>query len=731
MAQTVTRLTSSGTYYTTGIFDDASISPILDSSLRVLFDAGNPASYPGTGTTWYDISGNGYVATLTNTPVYTTSTGYFSFNGTNQYASTSYLQPAYQTSDSFTWNVWISTALLGGSTAMTIGNRNYSSSPAYDFTKINNNLNFEYYHSGTNVSVAPTGIALNTWYNMCIVKNTGTISYYVNGVFNNSTSASQSSSNFPQAFWIGGDPGAGEYGNARISVVSIYNRALTLDEIRQNFNSLAPRFGVTAFKSSSTHSITSTTVYAPLLDEVTGMITSNSLVAYWNAGSVNSYPGYGAKWSDLSNFRNDITLSGTYVYNTGTSFNMNATGYATNTSNLISGLASSATAFSVSVWFNYNTTASYTAVFEKQTSVGGGIPRMDIGYIGGGTNLIYWTTWYQPTAAVNDMTYGTIISTGTWCHIVLTCNAAGQKIGYLNGQPVASSSFTSSWPDASQILGVGGYNRKINGQIGQTQIYNKTLTSAEVLDLYNSTKTVFGIAGTAPAKRETTSSLIVSGGFDEVTGMIITNGLQLYLDGGNVNSYARAGVIWNDLSNNAYRGQMTNISYTSTSSGLVFASGSYADLTTNCINSNADFTINFWCNPTANAASTPYTLLASYSVGGSLQIRFYNNAVNLVKNYVANIASFTGFTAGINTNYYITVQLVKSTNTWILYVNGTYISSFVSSQSFNINAPAIGTNIGGGESFVGTIFSVSHYNRVLTAAEIAENFNQSRGIFGV
>jgi hypothetical protein len=271
------------------------------------------------------------------------------------------------------------------------------------------------------------------------------------------------------------------------------------------------------------------------------------------------------------------------------------------------------------------------------------------------------------------------------------------------------------------------------GYISQVAFYNRILTPAELQTNFSSMASTYGIAGTniAPVMRETTSSLIVSGGFDEVTGIIIANGLQLYLDGGNVNSYARSGVTWNDLSNSAYSGQLTNITYTSTSSGLVFASGSYANLTPNCINSNADLTINFWCNPTANATNTPYTLLASYSVGGSLQIRFYNNAVNLVKNYVTDMGTFTGFTAGINTNYYITIQLVKATNTWLLYANGAYISSFVNNQSFNINAPAIGTNLGGGESFIGTIFSVSCYNRVLTAAEIAENFNQSRGRFGV
>ena len=43
------------------------ILPIVTDGLVVHLDAGNSASYPGSGTTWYDLSGNGNDATLYNT----------------------------------------------------------------------------------------------------------------------------------------------------------------------------------------------------------------------------------------------------------------------------------------------------------------------------------------------------------------------------------------------------------------------------------------------------------------------------------------------------------------------------------------------------------------------------------------------------------------------------------------------------------------------------------------
>jgi len=222
-------------------------------------------------------------------------------------------------------------------------------------------------------------------------------------------------------------------------------------------------------------------------------VNTNGLVGYWSANSSNSYPGTGTIWYDISGQSNNATLVGTYSYNTGTSFNMLGTGYATISSKVVNGLASSATEFSVAVWFNYTSTATYTSMFEKQNGPGGGIPRMDLGYIGGGTNTLYWTTWNQPTGVTNDMTYSTGINSGTWYHTVLTCSSSTFKIGYLNGQKVASVAVTANWPDATQPFGIGGYSRIMNGQIGETEIYNRSLSAAEVLDLFNSTRSKYGL----------------------------------------------------------------------------------------------------------------------------------------------------------------------------------------------------------------------------------------------
>ncbi len=58
---------------------------VVRDGLVLWLDAGNTASYSGSGTTWYDLSGNGYHGTLVGAPVYNASTSLFSFTSNAQY----------------------------------------------------------------------------------------------------------------------------------------------------------------------------------------------------------------------------------------------------------------------------------------------------------------------------------------------------------------------------------------------------------------------------------------------------------------------------------------------------------------------------------------------------------------------------------------------------------------------------------------------------------------------
>ena len=77
-------------------------STIVSSGLVLHLDAGNASSYPGSGTTWTDLSGSGNNGTLVNGPTYSSANGgSLSFDGVNDYVSvsnTSQLRPSTELS---------------------------------------------------------------------------------------------------------------------------------------------------------------------------------------------------------------------------------------------------------------------------------------------------------------------------------------------------------------------------------------------------------------------------------------------------------------------------------------------------------------------------------------------------------------------------------------------------------------------------------------------------------
>ena len=84
--------------------------PPVTSGLSLFLDTGNSTSYPGTGTAWSDLSGNGNNGTLVNSPAYTAAgrDSYFSFgSGATQRTSFTYQTPQQTASTAFSWNIWV------------------------------------------------------------------------------------------------------------------------------------------------------------------------------------------------------------------------------------------------------------------------------------------------------------------------------------------------------------------------------------------------------------------------------------------------------------------------------------------------------------------------------------------------------------------------------------------------------------------------------------------------
>jgi hypothetical protein len=208
---------------------------IVMNGLVLALDAGNIKSYNAgiSTTTWTDLSGASNNGTLTLGPTYNSANGgSIVFDGTNDYVNFStYNQPAYTTTTSFSWNVWIFPT-RNNNADLIVGNRGGGE---LVFTKLTTN-NFEYYPISFGGAMP-----LNVWQNVCVIKDQTNLYYYRNASLIASTTST--TTKVSTSFYVGGDP-IGEFFNSRVAQVSIYNRALSAAEIQQNFNATRGRFGI-------------------------------------------------------------------------------------------------------------------------------------------------------------------------------------------------------------------------------------------------------------------------------------------------------------------------------------------------------------------------------------------------------------------------------------------------------------------------------------------------------
>lgn len=220
---------------TAGTFSTLSI---VTNGLQLYLDAGKTASYPGSGTTWYDISGNEDNATLFNSPTYSGDNGgTLLFDGVNDYATT--VTPGQATGTLMTWIKTVTSPYTGSFFSGIID----CDTPAQYGTGIGINnstyqaiLDDQFYNPGTN-------LALNTWEQVALTWNSTTAKFYKNNLNTSTTSYTQGT--VTTSNYVIGKSNANEiYTNAYISVVCIYNRVLDTTEIVQNYNFFKSRFGL-------------------------------------------------------------------------------------------------------------------------------------------------------------------------------------------------------------------------------------------------------------------------------------------------------------------------------------------------------------------------------------------------------------------------------------------------------------------------------------------------------
>ena len=224
---------------------------IVKNGLVFYLDAANSRSYPGSGTTWTDLSGNGNNGTLTNGPSYNAlNNGSIVFDGTDDYISIPN-STSLQVSNNFTINAWIYATNLSnryaifstrtqntaGCWQLEVGTGSYTGGTSGINRVAVTGVGTWIYESGNSI------INLNTWTNICYVSSTNTI--YVNGIIIPAGVAqAYTISNNSDIKSIGSGTGLAQFFPGKISNILLYNIPLTQTQVLQNYNATKGRYGL-------------------------------------------------------------------------------------------------------------------------------------------------------------------------------------------------------------------------------------------------------------------------------------------------------------------------------------------------------------------------------------------------------------------------------------------------------------------------------------------------------
>ena len=224
---------------------------MVTNGLVLALDAGNTKSYPGSGTTWSDLSGNGNNGTLLNDVGYNSSNnGIMIFDGTNDYCNIANTSIGNFATSDFSVSCW---AKAASGAAVTRGLFS-----KYDPHSGNGTGWFIFHRDGqiwvriTQDLAAPlemsqiiVSVPTSVWYNITITRTTNYFSLYINGVLyqtNTTTNIINCSSTGPLR--IGSGYSSGYYYIGDVGAASIYDRAISAAEVSQNFNALRGRYGI-------------------------------------------------------------------------------------------------------------------------------------------------------------------------------------------------------------------------------------------------------------------------------------------------------------------------------------------------------------------------------------------------------------------------------------------------------------------------------------------------------
>lgn len=443
-------------------------------------------------------------------------------------------------------------------------------------------------------------------------------------------------------------------------------------------------------------------------------IITDGLDFYVDPNNTRCYPGFGNTVYNIVNSSIGATLVG---FTSALLDNTEARSFffdGTNDSLPFSNSSSySPTKITVCIWFKKAHGSSFKALIDKGRDLYGG-----------------WTLCADETA--NKVTFkarifytsavsGAIVTSSNynsnaWNFVCGVYDGAYLSI-YLNGVLSNSAYYLHEVGSNSYPITVGaandGYN--VNANIGQAFIYGRGLSAAEINQNYHATKKKYLIEEN-----------------------IVTNGLILNLDPGNPNSYSGAGNTIYDLAGFGNTGTLVSATFSSLNSGSL--SGVISKNFS--VNSGQNFTVSAWVYPTGFGQRMAIVGNAyPYSTNSGWYFFIANNYFGLNQSVFFSAGTdqvsvgTISYLVSINKWHYVSASVTNGGSSVKIYVDGieaTYGRNGLSNVSldYSTNEFYVGKRHSAtGDGFGGNISQVKVYNRALSATEIQQNYNATKGRF--
>jgi hypothetical protein len=221
-------------------------------SLQLYFDAGNTLSYPGTGTTWKDLSGNSFDSTMYGGVAYLSSNGgVLDFDGVDDYVLLGDLSAVKPTA-ALSISMWLEpdnwTGLVGNIVAISC-----TQAAGYALgVRTTNTILFQVYANGAYRSASASTVGFTGWKHVTGTFDGRYTKIYVNGVLIQTSDAGATYSIFyiANGVLIGAEatnnntPHTSDWYTGKIGATAIRSRAMTAEEVLAEFNASKARFGL-------------------------------------------------------------------------------------------------------------------------------------------------------------------------------------------------------------------------------------------------------------------------------------------------------------------------------------------------------------------------------------------------------------------------------------------------------------------------------------------------------